>query len=167
MSRVSRLSEIRKRRAAGSGKEEAGNLEDSVDGNGVKQNEKVTDAKVNDEKVNDESVEKNSVSQTQEVFGVKPQKEVGSADSYNDVESAVEHIPNALNAEDQERLYRDIYNQTGLFEAEETQPAKAISYNSDLKDDLAPLYNRARHGTERAINAVIQRKYHESLGHNE
>lgn len=164
MSRVSRLSEIRKRRAGGNGNDvkegEITNVEDSVDGS-VEQNDKKV--KMNDEKVNEQTVEKNGVRQTQEVSGVKANQEENSG-NHNDVQSSGEHIPNALDAEDQERLYRDIYNQTGMFEAEEI-PAKAINYNSDLKDDLAPLYNRARHGTEKAINAVIQRKYQESLGH--
>lgn len=71
--------------------------------------------------------------------------------------------PNAIDLAEQDEHFRDIYEQTGVFEATKTDSEQAISYNSDLKDDLAPLYGRARHGTDRAINAIIQRKVREDL----
>lgn len=147
MSRVSRLAEIRKRRDAKSGNDglkEGGGVKNDVSSE-LNAEIKLRDTGSRDEVADNEKDAADVVQQT----------------------ATSQQIPDALASDDQERLYREIYDQTGVFESEGVQTEKAISYNSDLKEDLAPLYERARHGTERAINVIIQKKYQESVGHSE
>lgn len=173
MSRVSRLEEIRKRREVKSGnvelteEPENGKLEKAPVEKGVNDLKEIEVQENVMNNLNDlnevNNLKEKTVDRSQEETDRKPeQNETSNRNAIN--ESSIQPIPNALNAEEQEKLFRDVYDQTGVFEPERIQPEKSSSYNSDLKNDLAPLYNRARHGTERAINAIIQKKYQESMG---
>lgn len=67
------------------------------------------------------------------------------------------------NVDDKPQSPSDSVSNAGLPKA---VPETRITYNSDLKADLKQLHDRAQHGTERAINSIIQRKYQESLTEN-
>lgn len=59
-------------------------------------------------------------------------------------------------------------SQRSGLELHSTPPKRQVAtYNSDLKADLKPLHDRAKHATDRAITSVIQRKYQESLTQSE
>lgn len=53
--------------------------------------------------------------------------------------------------------------ETGMHDAAELDvDQEAPTYNSDLKQDLAPLLDRAKVGTEHALNRMLQQKYQAS-----
>lgn len=138
-SRVSRLVQIRQRRDKANDKSEA-SLESAVNIDTLK--------------------DKNDEDETEVPTGAEEAKKEAAEQANEDLG---ERDLNKIDQNEQDKLYRDIYEQTGVFETSESAPKAAVSYNSDLKKDLAQLYGRAHHGTERAINAIIQKKYQESM----
>lgn len=176
--RVSRLAEIRKRREArgGSAKEEGGERsgvtslrEDGLvsAGNagvgGVSENtldpgQGQTELRIEDENTRGETKNGNlhNIESVKEPESQQATLEEQTREFVKTRESDSVMKPDNVK-EINENTYEDAEQAT-------SKVSKAvISHNSDLKEDLHPLYMRAHHGTERAVNRIIQRRYQESL----
>lgn len=98
------------------------------------------------------SVEKNELVESPE----SPTPEVAPLIQISENE-AVE----AVGAQTQSQLFQNIYNQTGTFGELDPHQEEKVTYNSDLKSDLAPYLLRAKKGTHNVINRIIQQKNRE------